>query len=234
MSDKTRRDRCNELQEEWRRPRLPSATLTETDVRQQTRALLEHCLQAGCRAERLEASAAYRSMDDFVRALLEEGPSPSARVRLGLPGDDNIVADHYLAVWRSYGTPEDHFGPDARERTLRFLKTARDTFEGGCILAEANGGVVGSVGYQVQVALFPEVLRPEIRKVGYIWTVYVDPPLRGRGVATLMLERAITALRAIGCTTAILHASDAGAPVYAKLGFKPGPEMRLRLPRELH
>lgn len=106
---------------------------------------------------------------------------------------------------------------------------SRERFQGGCLLAEASGDVRGSVGYQIQVPQFPEVLRADVRKVGYIWTVYVDPQSRRQGVASLMVERALASLKQIGCTTAILHASEAGAPVYTRLGFRAGPEMRLKL-----
>lgn len=229
MIGQSRKERCSALLEEWRRPRLTSKRLSEVDLRNLTRALLEHCLREGCRAELLDASAAYRSMDDFVRALLEQQSTHKATVRLALPADDETVADHYLAVWRSYGTPEEHFGSDAREQVLQFLADSRERFQGGCLLAEASGDVRGSVGYQIQVPQFPEVLRADVRKVGYIWTVYVDPQSRRQGVASLMVERALASLKQIGCTTAILHASEAGAPVYTRLGFRAGPEMRLKL-----
>lgn len=163
MTEPTRKERCNAILEEWRRPRLTSRPLGEAEVRNLTRALLEHCLREGCRAELLEASAAYRSMEDFVRALLEQQSRDQANIRLALPADDEIVAEHYLALWRSYGTPEDHFLADARDHVLRFLVSSRETSEGGCLLAEKGGAIQGSIGFQVQAAQFPEVLKPEVR-----------------------------------------------------------------------
>jgi len=228
MVEESRRDRCSRLLEEWREPRLSSIALDDDQVRLFTRELIELCLKEGCRAELLQASAAYRTMEGFVRALLEARPDGGVLLRLAEPRDDAVVARHYLEVWRSYGTPEDHFAADALERTLQFIATARNAFEGGCVLAESGGTVRGSVGFQIQAPQFPEVLRPELRKVGYIWSVYVDPESRGQGIAKLMTQKALDILRSTGCTMVILHASEAGAPVYSQLGFKPGPEMRLK------
>jgi hypothetical protein len=44
-----------------------------------------------------------------------------------------------------------------------------------------------------------------------------------------MVPMAISQFRATGYTSAILHASEAGRPVYSKAGFNAGHEMRLSL-----
>ena len=168
-------------------------------------------------------------MDDYVRHLLEEHVSTRPRLRRGEPADDPLVAEHYLEVWRSYGVPGDHFLSEGRDRAMTFVAAARAQYEGGVVLAEVDRRVVGSLGYQVQIPQFPEVLKTDVRKVGYIWTVYVEPAARGRGIATQMLRHAVAALAEVHCTMVVLHASDAGVPIYANAGFRPGPEMRLKL-----
>jgi len=44
-----------------------------------------------------------------------------------------------------------------------------------------------------------------------------------------MVTLAIDRLRAIGCSDVVLHASEAGAPLYERLGFSYAKEMRLGL-----
>ncbi len=139
------------------------------------------------------------------------------------------MVDAYLAVWESYGVPAEHFSGDKRASVREFLAISRNQYEGGVVIAGHDAIIVGSVGYQVQVPQFPEVLRRDIRKVGYLWTVYVEPEARGHGIATAMVSRTVEQLRAIGCTMVVLHASDAGAPLYSRLGFAFAKEMRLSL-----
>ncbi|MGZ3505938.1 MAG: GNAT family N-acetyltransferase [Vulcanimicrobiaceae bacterium] len=55
-------------------------------------------------------------------------------------------------------------------------------------------------------------------RTGYIFGVRVEPAYRGNGIAT-RLTRACIEIR--------LHASDAGRPIYERLGFSPTNEMRL-------
>jgi GNAT superfamily N-acetyltransferase len=59
--------------------------------------------------------------------------------------------------------------------------------------------------------------------------VYTEPRYRGKGVGKSLTERAIIHLKTAGCTDVVLHASDAGAPMYEKLGFTRAGEMRLAL-----
>ncbi|MGO7564987.1 GNAT family N-acetyltransferase, partial [Rhizobium johnstonii] len=49
---------------------------------------------------------------------------------------------------------------------------------------------------------------------GYIWSVYVADAFRRRGIALALTNNAVDYLKSIGCTTAVIHASDAGEPVY--------------------
>jgi GNAT superfamily N-acetyltransferase len=64
---------------------------------------------------------------------------------------------------------------------------------------------------------------------GNIVNVYTDPASRRRGIARKLVEVALEWCRMHGIRTVILHASDAGRPLYEKLGFQPTNEMRLTL-----
>lgn len=79
-------------------------------------------------------------------------------------------------------------------------------FPRGCFVAVRNGAVVGttlSVDYD--------------SKVGWIGCVLVDAAMRGRGIATRLVESALDVLKA--CETVKLDATPDGRRVYRKLGF---------------
>ncbi|WP_369333330.1 GNAT family N-acetyltransferase [Rhizobium grahamii] len=87
---------------------------------------------------------------------------------------------------------------------------------------------IGSVSCRLNSKTYPVVLRPEHSKEGYIWSVFTDPACRGKGVARKLLAMAIKHLERCECTAVVLHASNAGRPLYAGLGFEPASEMRLK------
>lgn len=150
-------------------------------------------------------------------------------IRPGVPADDERVVDDYLAIWRSYGAPDDHFAADARDKVRAFIDHARSHRSLGLFLAAWDGEPAGSLACNLLTPAYPEVIRPELRRHGYIWSVYVEPRFGRRGIGRALVERGLAHLRAIGCQRAVLHASDAGAPLYEKAGFAPGREMRIEL-----
>ena len=54
---------------------------------------------------------------------------------------------------------------------------------------------------------------------GWIGALGVIPRARGRGLGTALTEACVEWLRGRGATTVLLHATDAGRPVYERLGF---------------
>lgn len=64
---------------------------------------------------------------------------------------------------------------------------------------------------------------------GYILNVFVEPTHRRQGVATALISTAVAYCRDFGLLSVVLHASEAGAPVYERLGFESSDEMRLWL-----
>ena len=143
--------------------------------------------------------------------------------------DDELLIDDYVEVWKSYGIPPAALMDDHRDRVRAFLSDGRKHYQLGAIIASEAGEKVGSCSYQLQLSPFPEVMRPQLRRLGYIWTVYVKPEWRRQGVAKRLTGDAVDRLRRMGCTDAVLHASDAGEPVYQGLGFRLAKEMRLKL-----
>jgi GNAT superfamily N-acetyltransferase len=56
--------------------------------------------------------------------------------------------------------------------------------------------------------------------VGWLGAVVVDEPMRGRGYGRAMTEELCRRLRGAGCQTLSLVATDAGRPLYERLGFR--------------
>lgn len=72
----------------------------------------------------------------------------------------------------------------------------------------------------------PHLAHMEPRR-GNILNGYVQPAYRRRGLARALTETALDWCRQNGVKMVILHASDAGRPVYVALGFTPTNEMSL-------
>ena len=67
------------------------------------------------------------------------------------------------------------------------------------------------------------------RTIAYLHSVWIDEAYRGRGYARALTIAAIDMARGLGYRRVVLHASEAGRPVYEKLGFVQGIEMVLNL-----
>jgi len=147
-------------------------------------------------------------------------------IREATPAEDDILVRHYLALWDSYEIFKDQMRPDAAERSHAFIHDSRAHRQLAVFHAHVEGEVVGSVACDLRHLPYPEVVRAEFRKQGYIWCVFVEPAHRRKGIARSLVERAIAHLRSIGCTTVMLNASDDGEPLYAGMGFVLGKEMR--------
>lgn len=75
------------------------------------------------------------------------------------------------------------------------------------IVAEEDGAVVGTAVATVN------------RPVAWIGTIWVAPAARGRGIGRDLTEATITAAEVAGCRTLVLVATEAGQPLYERLGF---------------
>lgn len=74
----------------------------------------------------------------------------------------------------------------------------------------------------------PTVIEPNTRRA-YMLNVYTYAPYRQRGLAHRLTQTVIEWCRTNGFHLVVLHASDAGRPVYESMGFQLSNEMKLRL-----
>lgn len=143
------------------------------------------------------------------------------------PADDPVLIAHYLEIWDSYGTRPDDYARDAPAKVAAFIEETRGHGGHGGYVAVVDGEIAGSAMCCLLHSPYPEVIKPDRRLRGYIWSVYTAPGQRRKGVGRALTERAVSHLKAIGCTSVVLHASDAGASLYEGLGFRLAHEMRM-------
>jgi GNAT superfamily N-acetyltransferase len=66
------------------------------------------------------------------------------------------------------------------------------------------------------------------------WPAWTRPEARGQGAAPRLLSAALDHARRHGVGKVLLHATEAGRPLYLREGFEPSAAyMELRLPAEL-
>lgn len=143
-------------------------------------------------------------------------------VRDAVDGDEAIIAEHLCRIAIELGTSPDSIQEDWLERTFHFIERARKELCYKGFVAEIGGEVIASTSCQI-LELYPMVSR-EYQK-GYVWGVYVEPAYRRQGIATKLMEEAMSYLKSIGCTKAVLHASDRGKLLYSSLGYAESNEM---------
>jgi ribosomal protein S18 acetylase RimI-like enzyme len=92
-------------------------------------------------------------------------------------------------------------------QVARLLEYPRRSPDGEILVADGDGGVVGVAC----VASFGAT--------GWIGALGVAPEARRRGLGAALTEAAVARLRARDARTVLLYATEAGRPVYERLGF---------------
>jgi GNAT superfamily N-acetyltransferase len=149
------------------------------------------------------------------------------------PDDAVIVARHRTAMFVEMGSLAASDADAMVDATAEYLRPAiaRGEYYGWLALAAGQEGVetvAGGAGVQLR----PQLPRPKpgggllTGRQGIILNVYVDPAFRRRGLARRLVAAAIDWARAQQLAGLVLHASDAGRPLYEQLGFVSTNEMR--------
>jgi len=88
---------------------------------------------------------------------------------------------------------------------------------------QANKIVAGAGLYLIE---YPPHWQHPTPLRAYLLNFYVDPGLRGQGLAGKLLRLAMEETRRRKIRVVTLHASHLGKPVYDKFGFEPSDEMK--------
>ena len=119
---------------------------------------------------------------------------PTPRIRPMTPADVEPVADAFV---------REHWGD--RRLNLGFVTAHAETRP---FVADAGDRVVGTSVLSINGS------------VGWIGTVWVDPAWRRRGIGLDLTRATIEEADGAGCRTLVLVATEAGRPLYERLGFE--------------
>lgn len=119
------------------------------------------------------------------------------------------------------------------EGDTAYRRWARPRLRNGRLVGfviETAGGVPAA---SACLWIMPSQPRPAWKgtRVPYLMSMFTEPRLRGRGLATRILRASIRWAREHGYDHVLLHASAFGEPLYRRWGFERSAEMRLVLPQ---
>ena len=152
-------------------------------------------------------------------------------IRPATADDAGIIARHRALMFAEMHELAAERAAELRDKTSRYLRDAmpRGEYVGwfACPV-DAPDTIVAGAGAQLRNTL-PHPREPVDAPHGrqaIVLNVYTDPAWRGRGAAELLMRRVMAWAREAGMHTLVLHASDAGRPLYERLGFVATNEMR--------
>ncbi len=156
-----------------------------------------------------------------------------AIVRTALAADIPVLARHRCAMFQEMAVLAGSPHPDAlMERIAReyaeMLASDLGERQIGFVIDGAAGERCVASGMIWFASWLPHPRYP-LGTMAYFHSVWTDANYRGSGYARAVTQAAITAARARGHTRLVLHASDAGRPIYSDLGFGATNEMALPL-----
>jgi GNAT superfamily N-acetyltransferase len=155
--------------------------------------------------------------------------SEPVTIRRATADDIDTLVELRDAMWREIAGEMD-IGDvsEALDNTRVYFESAVASGEYVCLLAEAEGRVVG-VGGMVLYRKPSQPLSP-VGVEAYILNMLTVGEWRGRGVASAIVERLLDCAREAGAGLAWLRATEQGRPVYEKFGFAENPRyMQLKL-----
>ncbi|HYA18292.1 MAG TPA: GNAT family N-acetyltransferase [Bryobacteraceae bacterium] len=153
---------------------------------------------------------------------------PRYSTRAITPADLDTICHHRDAMFRDMGTREEILAP-MRQGFRAWLepKLGAGTYLGWIV--EHEGAPIAGVGMFI-LDWPPHIWHPTDDRRAYILNMYVEPEHRGKGLAKRLMEISTGYAKSLGIRYMVLHASEAGRPIYARLGWKATSEMSLVLP----
>jgi GNAT superfamily N-acetyltransferase len=152
-------------------------------------------------------------------------------IRPAIASDAAVIARHRVAMFRDMGrVPTDELGSQLLNASTSALAVfLHERSYVGYLAVAADQHVIAGAGLHIRPQL------PRISSDGtYIATgqipllvnVYTDPEWRRRGIARALVVALMRWAADEGFDQLVLHASDAGRPLYVSLGFTATNEMR--------
>ncbi|MGN6621800.1 MAG: GNAT family N-acetyltransferase [Sphingomonas sp.] len=149
------------------------------------------------------------------------------KIRPVMSSDLAIICGHRDAMFREAGTTE----ADVASMSPTFAAWLQPRLEDGRyfgFIAEGPDGTpIGGVGL-MEIDWPPHPFHPADASRGYVLNVYVASAHRGQGIAQALMVESDRAFRDRNINYAILHATDAGRPLYERIGWTRTSEMAKR------
>jgi GNAT superfamily N-acetyltransferase len=152
-------------------------------------------------------------------------------IRQATVSDAAVIARHRVGMFSDMGqVPTEALAATLLETSTAALAALlrERSYIGWLAIAEGDRVLAGA-GAHVQSQL-PRISHNGIAvttaPVPLVVNVYTEPEFRGMGIARALMDIVLKWAKAQGCDRVVLHASDAGRPLYQSLGFAPTNEMR--------
>jgi GNAT superfamily N-acetyltransferase len=154
----------------------------------------------------------------------------SFTIRRATPADAATIAAHRVAMFRDMGkVPTEDLGLELHAASTHMLEQLlrTDAYVGWLANTEC-GRVIAGAGAHIRTQLpriAPGGRRIEIAPVPLVVNVYTEPNFRRRGVSRALMQTVQQWTTESRYDRVVLHASDAGRPLYRALGFESSNEM---------
>jgi GNAT superfamily N-acetyltransferase len=144
------------------------------------------------------------------------------------PDDVDLLVAHRLNLLREVHPELETKIEESKVWTREWIRKRLSDGELIGLLAKADDGKVAGSGC---IWLRDEQPRPTNPHMiaPYLMSMYTMPEFRRKGVARLIVQSALKWCKERGYERVSLHASEAGKPLHATLGFFPTTEMRAKL-----
>jgi GNAT superfamily N-acetyltransferase len=150
-------------------------------------------------------------------------------IRLATTEDATIIAHHRRAMFHDMGRGDvaslDKMAEMFLPQITRWLSNGDYL---GWLAQTDDGKVVAGGGLLVHEWAAGPVAPVQTRRA-YVLNIYTEPEFRGRGLARKIMSEIVAYCREQKFSVVWLHASDAGRPIYAAMGFVRTNEMKLLL-----
>ncbi len=157
----------------------------------------------------------------------DQSETPELLLREASAGDIPVMAQHHRMmfeeIWAQKG--EALSVERAGEIEKAYARKLEAEMSGLCTawVIEEAGEIIAS-GAITLVSFVPHPYDPS-SKVAYLHSIYTEKSHRNRKCAGRIIEAAIRHCLTLGISRMILSASNAGKPIYEKIGFRSTPEM---------
>jgi len=158
-------------------------------------------------------------------------------IRSCAPDDAATIARHRVEMFREMGeVPTDALARELLDKSTSALAaTLADGTYVGWFAVGDDRKVIAGAGVHIKPQL-PRMshdgARVEVTPVPLVVNVYTERDYRGQGIARALMRAVMKWASTVGSDRVVLHASDAGRPLYTSLGFNQTNEMRWFPPRE--